>query len=501
MHGRFTSTRAVSRRAVLGGFGAAAASAILAACGGSAIATTTAGSGQAAGSTTAAPTTAAAAATTVVPASSPAAAATATKPAASAAATTGTTGSTPASTAAPAVQNSGMAATVVWFGGRDASGMTQMQAETFNKQSKSIQISYQEQGATSDDLHNKIVIVAAAKDTTADLYSVNVPNISEFAAAGWTLPVDDVLSKDDRTKFFPGTLDGATYNGKLSVIPWYNNGPGLWYRKDLLDSAGLAPPKTYAELIAAAQKLQTADTVGYVLPLPQIEQGVINWMEHLWGYGGEIMDDKGNIILDKGTAGVESMQKVVDYVYKDKIVPDYALTLTQVPDAMNIFRTGKAVFLRLWLSSGGDLYKDDTTIKGKWGVTTLPAKDATKPGPGCLGTWNLGISAFSKKPKETAEVIRWLTSEEQQTWRVINTSNLPVRAAVLENPDVLTKYPYAKAAQESFKDLRARPITPYYSQFSSDAIQPNLGAALARQIMPDQAIKQMAEKMRQIIKG
>jgi len=423
-----------------------------------------------------------------------------TAPMAPAAATSMMTGTTAPTTMLPAVQNSGQAVTITWFSGRDASGLTQKQVEAFNKQSKGIQLNNQEQGATSDDLHNKIVIVAAARDAVADLFSVNVPNISEFATAGWVIPVDDLLPKEERAKFFAGTLDGATVNGKLSVVPWYNNGPGLWYRTDLLDNAGLTPPKTYDDLIAACRKLQTPEIAGYVLPLPQIEQGVINWMEHLWGYGGEIMDDKQNIVLDKGTAGVQSLQRVIDYVYKDKIVPEYALTLTQVQDAMNLFRTGKAVFLRLWYSSGGDLYKDDTTIKGKWGVTTLPSLDGTKPGPGCLGTWNLGISSFSKHPKETAEVVRWLTSEEQQTWRVLNTGNLPVRLAVLDNPDVQAKFPYAKAAQESFKDLKPRPITPYYSQFSSDAIQPSLGAAFTRQKSPEVAIKEMADKMRQIIK-
>ncbi len=465
-----TTPRPFGRRAFLSGLAAMAGGSILAACGGSGAATSTSPPAATAGGAAASPT------------SAP------------------TTGTTPAASAVPAVQNSGQAVTVNWFGGRDATGLTQKQAENFNKQSKGIQLNYQEQGASSDDLHNKIVVVGAAKDPVADLFSVNVPNVSEFAAAGWITPTDDLLPKEELAKFFAGTLDGARYNGKLFVIPWYNNGPGLWYRKDLLDGAGLPPPKTYADLITASQKLQTPDMVGYVLPLPQIEQGVINWMEHLWGYGGEIVDDKLNVVLDKGTAGVESLQKVMDYVYKDKIVPEYALGLAQVQDAMNIFRTGKAVFLRLWYSSGADLYKDDTTIKGKWGVTTLPSKDGMKPGPGCLGTWNLGLSTFSKRPKETAEAVRWLTSEEQQVWRVINASSLPARLAVFDNPEVQAKYPYAKSAQESFKDLKPRPVTPYYSQFSADAIQPNLGAALTKQKSPEQAIKDMADKMRAIVK-
>ena len=59
----------------------------------------------------------------------------------------------------------------------------------------------------------------------------------------------------------------------------------------------------------------------------------------------------------------------------------------------------------------------------------------------------------------------------------------------------------AATAQASFENLKPRPVTPFYPEMSSQAIQPTFGQAMARQITPDQAIKQMAEKMRQIIKS
>ncbi|MBV9325032.1 MAG: ABC transporter substrate-binding protein, partial [Chloroflexi bacterium] len=46
-----------------------------------------------------------------------------------------------------------------------------------------------------------------------------------------------------------------------------------------------------------------------------------------------------------------------------------------------------------------------------------------------------------------------------------------------------------------------RPVTPYYPDISANAIQPAFGQAMARQITPDQAIKQMGDKMRQILKS
>ena len=69
-----------------------------------------------------------------------------------------------------------------------------------------------------------------------------------------------------------------------------------------------------------------------------------------------------------------------------------------------------------------------------------------------------------------------------------------------DDPDIQKKYPYAKSAQASFEALKPRPVTPFYPQMSSDAIQPAFGQAMAKQIPPEQAIKQMAEKMRSIMK-
>jgi multiple sugar transport system substrate-binding protein len=403
---------------------------------------------------------------------------------------------------APAVQSTGTATTVVWFAARDTTGYTPKQVEAFNKANKNIQIDYQEQGATTQDLHDKFVTVAGAKDSSVDIVSMDVPYVPEFAAAGWTISVDEILPKDEQAKFFQGTLHGATYEGKLGGVPWYNNGPGLYYRKDLLGSKGLKPPKTYDELLNAAKALQTADMAGFAMQLPQNEGGIINWMEYLWGYGGDLVDDKLNVVVDQGTAGVDGMQKILDFVYTDKIIPEAALQFKLGADVMNLFRGGKVAMIRLWFSNAGDLYKEDSAIKTEqWDVSPLPSRDGAKPGPGCLGDWNLGVSKFSTKPKEALEAVRILTSFDFQRARFLDGGFLPSRTAVFDDPDIQKKYPYSKAAQASFDNLKPRPVTPFYPDISANAIQPAFGQAMARQITPDQAIKQMADKMRQILKS
>jgi len=458
---------ALSRRGLLKGAVAAGALALLAACGSSSSGGT--GSGTSA---------------TSVPA--------------------GGASSAPAASTSPAASSSGASGTttVVWFAARDTTGYTAKQVEAFNTASKTLKIDYQEQGATTTDLHDKFVTVGSSKDPSADIISSDVPFVPEFAAAGWTIPLDDAFPQADRAGFFKGTLDGATYNGKIYAFPWYNNGPGLYYRKDLFDAKGLLAPKTYDELLNAAKTLQTADLAGFAMQLPQNEGGIINWMEFLWGYGGDLVDDKLQVVVDKGTAGVDSMQKVVDFLYKDKIIPEAALQFKLGADVINLFRSGKVSMIRLWFSSIGELYKPDSAIKPEqWGVVPLPSKDGTKPGPGCLGTWNLSVSQFSKKQKEAIEAIKVLINQENQKQRMLNGGFLSARPAVFDDGEIQAKFPWAKSAQSSLDTLKPRPVTPFYPQMSADAIQPAFGQAMAQQLKPDQAIKQMADKMRTILKA
>jgi multiple sugar transport system substrate-binding protein len=224
-------------------------------------------------------------------------------------------------------------------------------------------------------------------------------------------------------------------------------------------------------------------------------------MEYLWGYGGDMVDDKLNVILDKGTAAVDGLQKLLDFVYKDKIVPEAALQFKLSADVGNLFGGGKAAMIRLWFSNFGDIAKPESAIKREqWDVVALPSKDGAKSGAGCLGDWNLGVSKFSKNQKAALEAVTTLTSFETQRLHFLDGGFLPARPAVFDDADIQKKYPYAKSAQASFDNLKPRPVTPFYPEMSSQAIQPAFGQAMAKQITPEQAVKQMADKMRDIMK-
>jgi multiple sugar transport system substrate-binding protein len=84
---------------------------------------------------------------------------------------------------------------------------------------------------------------------------------------------------------------------------------------------------------------------------------------------------------------------------------------------------------------------------------------------------------------------------------MLGSGNLAARPAVFDDAEIQAKFPWAKSAQASLDTLKPRPVTPFYPQMSADAIQPAFGQAMAQQLKPDAAIKQMADKMRTILKS
>lgn len=392
---------------------------------------------------------------------------------------------------------------ITWFTARDTTGYTVKQVEEFNKQAGGkITLDYQEQGQQTSDLRDKFILVANAKDPSADVVSMDVPFVPEFAAAGWTLDAEKVLLADDRTKFYKGTLDGATYLGKLFAVPWYNNGPGFYYRKDLVEQGGFkGPPKSYDELLEQAKKLQTADIQGFSAQMSQTEGGIITWFEYLWGHGGDLMDEKLEVTLDKGTAGVDSFKRLLSFMYTDKILPEGSLGYKTGADAQNPFIEGKSVFLRQWTSGLTQNDRDDSKIKGKWDVVPLPSLKGDKSGAGCLGTWNLGTSKFSKNPDQSGEVIRWFTSPAQQKARYLALGVPPCRPAVFDDAEVKAKYAFADKLKVTFENLKPRPVTPFYGQMSANVIQPVFGKITTKAVTPEEGIKEMADGMRKIMKG
>ncbi len=115
--------------------------------------------------------------------------------------------------------------------------------------------------------------------------------VAEFARAGWLRSLDSLLPPEARNEFFPGPIEAVIWQGGLYAVPWFIEAGLLYYRKDLLETYGFAPPETWEELIqsAAAITAQEPDLYGFVWQGKQYEGLICNALEYLWGNGGDIL--------------------------------------------------------------------------------------------------------------------------------------------------------------------------------------------------------------------
>src|SRR5947209_872284 len=66
-----------------------------------------------------------------------------------------------------------------------------------------------------DAIHDKMATLFAAKDASFDVFNLDYNWIPEFGRAGHLVDLDDKLTAEDKTDFFPLALKVASWNGKL----------------------------------------------------------------------------------------------------------------------------------------------------------------------------------------------------------------------------------------------------------------------------------------------
>ena len=386
---------------------------------------------------------------------------------------------------------------VVVYTGKDSSGTVKKLLDAFNAQNNGVTIEYQEGPQDSTQVHDKLVQAFGAKDSSIDIAAIDIAWAAEFGSASFLLPLENYATPDFRKQFFDSSLLGTTYKEKTYAIPWYLNSGLIYYRKDLLDAAGVKPPTTFDELTAAAKQLQTADRYGYIFHGFKNEGLAAMWLEVLWSFGGDFWDTKtGKVLVDSPEAEA-SLQWLQDSIYTSKISPDKVQTW-KYADITNVFNQGNAVFARHWADFSGAAQGAESKVKDKWAARPMVAA-AGKTGAGALGPWNLGINASSKNPAGAWAVIQYLSSPEAQKTRTLGTGAPPASKTIYADPALQNLNPAYAVLSDVFNSARPRPVHPAYAQVSSEAIQPNVADVLAKKISPKDAVKKMASTAQGII--
>ncbi len=343
-----------------------------------------------------------------------------------------------------------------------------------------------------EDLYTSAYLLG---DSPYDLVYMDVVWVQKFAAAGWLEDLTKKVDPQKLTDYIQGDVQGGKYQNKLYRMPFRTDVGMLYYRTDLLEKAGLKPPKTFQDLLTTSQTLQDQNLArwGYVWQGKQYEGLAAMFTEILQGYGGFWVNPETQAIGLDAPESIEAV-KFLRQTIKQGISPPGVTTYAE-EETRRLFESGNTVFLRNWpyvyaLAS-------NSPIAGKYGIQPMVHLPGKQSGA-CLGGWGFGISKSSKHQREAWQVIQYFNQPDIQRQYFLETGYVPSRKSLFTDDTLVAKYNYLPALLQGAENAVLRPPIPQYAQVS-DILQRYLSAALTGSKTPEAAMKAAAGETRTLL--
>jgi multiple sugar transport system substrate-binding protein len=318
----------------------------------------------------------------------------------------------------------------------------------------------------ADQQREQMAYELQAQSPTFDILGLDVIWTGEFAVNGWIEKIEDRRG-DLEGVVLDSALQSALYQDEVWAAPFNTNAGFLYYRSDLVDQ----PPTTWDELAQMAQEIgQQEDIGGYVGQGFQYEGLVVNYLEYVWGAGGELVSENGEeAVLPQDDAG----QRALEFMQESQSNGTYApgFNTMKEEEGRNTFQSGNAVFMRNWpyayaLMQGGD-EENPTQVDGKFDIAPLP----TFTGDGtvsALGGFNLAVNAYSEKQDQAKDFVVWAATDPDAQRILAEDALPPVRQ---DTYDQLKDDPVMSLLSEVLPQSKPRPPVPAYNFLSQDIQQ------------------------------
>ncbi len=363
----------------------------------------------------------------------------------------------------------------------------------FERQHEGVTVREELLPSDSDRQHQYYAMNLDGGKAPFDLLGIDTIWAQEFAKAGWIAPLEGLLTPDEQMEFFPGPIEAATFNGRLYAVPWYVDAGVLYYRRDLLDHHGLEPPRTWRDLVNMAKLVldaeRNSDLAGFVWQGKQYEGLMCVTLEVLRSNGTDLWNG------DRDRAE-EALRFLRETISTHGITP-LSTSMADEESTRWIFGEGHALFMRNWPYAWSLLQQEGSPVRGKVGVVSLPAFSGYASAP-VLGGWMLAIPNSSAHREVVGELIKFLTSPDTQRKVAVELGYNPVRRTLYADESLLEVRPLLKDLYPILLEARPRPVTPYYLLISQ-AIQPEVSAAVVGRKSPKEALDAIRRRVEQIM--
>jgi len=318
---------------------------------------------------------------------------------------------------------------------------------------------------TINGMREALAVWIASEDPTVDIYGMDMPWVQEFGRAGWAVPLDE-LAPQLEENYIANGLDVFSYEGQRLGVPFWSSVSGTFYRTDLLEAAGFAPPQTYDELVEIAQAItaENPELSGFVWAGIKDEQLVMTWSEFLLGFGGQYFDEAGQCAMNS-PQGVEALSFMVNLL--ESGVSPREVPAWKAEEARTRFSEGNAVFLRhnhdivVWLDD-----PERSAVAGKWAVMPNPAQPGGQTA-GVAGGFAFAVNPYSDNSVEALQVMEVIASLPAQKGFAIAWGPVQYYNGLYDDPEVIAANPNADTIGPLLSSAVPRPPSVRYTELSS----------------------------------
>lgn len=359
-------------------------------------------------------------------------------------------------------------------------------------------------GVPSNELQAKLVTMATGGDMP-DIFFTFAEFVPQAHEMGLAADLEPLLGEDFIKGFHPTAVKQSTIDGVMEMAPWFVIPTGMLYRTDWFEEAGLEPPETIDDFVAAAQAL-TQDTDN--------DGNVDRWGVALLGSadnsgGGRfvpLMRSMGAAELFQDNAGkwdtgydseegVAAFQLYGDLVNKYQVVPPGVLS-TSYAEAVSLIASEKAGMMITGSNGIGAVLAENPDLDGKLASIPLPHATGSTPAASA-GFCGYSISESSEVKDIAADYLKFILSKENQVEWTTATGRLPSRLDAQADPAVNAPalQGWIKAIDYAY-DL---PAVPYYETVllaSAEAYQSVILGQATAQEAADRAAAAVREEIK-----
>jgi len=348
-----------------------------------------------------------------------------------------------------------------WAMGREGEVVAALMPE-FERTHPGIRVAVQQLPWTA--AHEKL-LTAFAGDSTPDIAQLGNTWIPEFVALDALAPLDARLAKSsvERDDFFAGIFDTNVVDQHVYGVPWYVDTRLLFYRRDLLEAAGVhAAPSSWAEwmqALAAVKAHAAPDQYAILLPLNEFEPLLALALQQ---------DDP--LLRDGGRYGnfeSEGFRRALG-IYVDMFRRGFAppVTASQMTNVWTEFGRGTFAFYISGPWNIGEFERRlPSSLQNAWATAPLPGPSG--PGASIAGGSSLVVFRASRVQDAAWQLVEYLSRPDVELRFREMTGDLPPRRSAWRDP-ALAADAHARAFRDQLERVKPAPKVPEWERIADE---------------------------------